>query len=145
MKSTLLVLLGFFVVSLAFAQTDDEKQIRITLNNYIEGSSYNQLAQLENAFAKNATLYLKNKENKALKLSPIEYVAFFKGKKKGTFNGRVGKILSIDIENDIATAKAEIVVAKAKTRYIDLFLLRKVEVEGWKIISKTATLSNVVK
>ena len=58
--------------------------------------------------------------------------------KQGKFNGRVGKILSVDQENDIAMAKAEILTKRGEIRYIDIFLLKKIEGE-WKIISKAAT------
>ena len=37
-----------------------------------------------------------------------EYISPFRKKEKGTYNGRTGTILAVDIESDIATAKAEI-------------------------------------
>ncbi|MEM6796142.1 MAG: nuclear transport factor 2 family protein [Acidobacteriota bacterium] len=44
----------------------------------------------------------------------------------------------MDRANDIATAKAEIRLANGGARYIDLFLLKRLQGE-WKIISKSAT------
>jgi len=118
-------------------QLSDKDKIEFTLNNYIEGSSYNNLEQLEGVFTENATLYLTvNGEFKSL--TPKEYVAFFKDAEKGKFNGRYGKVLSIEVVKDIATAKVEISIPERKMIYIDLLLLKKSE-NNWKIISKTAT------
>ncbi|MCX2679737.1 nuclear transport factor 2 family protein [Galbibacter sp. EGI 63066] len=114
----------------------DKDLIEKTLQGYIEGSSYNKLDMLESAFAKNATLYLTIKKEFKV-LTPKEYLTFFKGT-PGTFNGRRGKILDIDITGDIATAIAEILIPERKMRFIDLFLLKKIG-DDWKIISKTAT------
>ncbi len=115
----------------------EKELVKKTLQNYIDGSSYNNLEQIESAFTDNATLYL-TINNEFKQITPKEYVSFFKNRTHGEFNGRVGKILSIDIEKDIATAKIEIKIPKKRMRYIDLLLLRKTEM-GWKIISKTAT------
>ncbi|MGG6232257.1 nuclear transport factor 2 family protein [Tenacibaculum sp. SDUM215027] len=115
----------------------DKELIEQTLNNYIEGSSYNKLNILKESFSKDATLYLTGK-NGFKQYSPDEYANFFSPDKKGKFNGRIGEIISVDITNDIATAKVEILIPNRKWRFIDLFLLKKFA-NDWKIISKTAT------
>lgn len=139
MKKTILTLI--FILSFAVLQSQSitEEQIRVTLNNYIEGSSYNKKDQIIKAFANNATLYLLNKEGSFNTYTPEEYANFFKNREPDTFNGRVGKILDIAIDKDIATARVEIVISERKAKYIDLFLLKNIEGIGWKIISKTAT------
>lgn len=139
MKRTLLVLITLQFFAAMNSQSNDETQIRAVLTDYIEGSSYNKPDQIKKAFASNATLYLTNKEGEFKIFTPEQYTGFFKNRKPGTFNGRVGKILDIEIEKDIATARAEIVIAEHSSRYIDLFLLKNIDKEGWKIISKTAT------
>ena len=111
--------------------------IEQTLQDYIKGSSYNELELLESAFYNEATLYLTVRDE-FKKMSPKEYCLLFKGSAKGTFNGRYGKIQSIDIVKDIATATVEISIPARKWTFIDLFLLKKTT-QGWKIISKTAT------
>lgn len=116
----------------------EEASVKKALNNYINGSSYNKLAMLKSAFAENATLYLTMKDGEFKKLAPEDYVGFFKKGTPNKFNGRVGKILDVAIVKDIATAKVEILFSKGNLRYIDLFLLKKIDSE-WKIISKTAT------
>lgn len=116
----------------------DEVLIKHTLLNYIQGSSYNQIGRLMSAFSDDATLYLKDKNNLLKVISPSTYVSWFQEGVSGKFNGRFGKILSIDTEGDIATAKVEILIPNKNSRYVDLFLLSKKH-NGWKIISKTAS------
>ncbi|GGG12628.1 hypothetical protein GCM10011344_11680 [Dokdonia pacifica] len=109
-----------------------------TLQKYMDGSSYNKREMLLSAFADNATLYLTNRDGDFKRYSPSAYADFFKNDEKGTFNGRVAKILDITITKDIATAKVEIAGPNRAWVYIDLFLLKKFKNE-WKISSKTAT------
>jgi len=121
-----------------FSQNDSSrKQIRKTLQNYIDGSSYNKLETLKSAFATNATLYLTGRDG-FKRYTPEEYAGFFRNRKEGEFNGRYGKILFVDVLKDVATAKVEISIPKAGMVYMDLFLLKEIDGD-WKIISKTAT------
>jgi hypothetical protein len=120
-----------------YENKSDRFLVEKTLQNYMEGSSYNKLDILENVYTENATLYLSGRDG-FKRYTPKEYVAFFKNKKYGEFNGRIAKILAIEVTKDIATAKIEISIPDRKWVYIDLFLLKKNE-KGWKIISKTAT------
>ncbi|WP_062058256.1 nuclear transport factor 2 family protein [Aquimarina longa] len=118
----------------------EKKLVTKTIKKYINGSSYNKLDVLEQVFAKEATLYLTIKGDLKI-ITPKEYVAFFKGE-YGQSNGRIGKILSTVIHHDIATATVEILIPDRKLKFIDIFLLRKIENE-WKIISKTATMQHL--
>lgn len=120
------------------AQTE-ANQVRACLLNYINGTSYNQPEQIEKAFYDKANLYLSKPDQPVFLVPAKEYASWFNKGKPGEANGRTGKILSIDISNDIAIAKAEIIITARDLRYIDLFLLKKLEGE-WKIISKAATL-----
>lgn len=133
---TISVLFFIAIFQFSTAQTDRELVTK-TLQNYIEGSSYNKKDLLLSTFSDNATLYLTAKNGFKL-YTPTEYADFFKNSKVGEFNGRVGEILAIELQEDIATAKVEIFSPKKKWRYIDLFLLKKIDSQ-WKIISKTAT------
>lgn len=137
MKKVIVVCIVIFGFQISQGQTQTEA-IAKTLQKYMEGSSYNKLELLESAFTQNATLYLTGREGDFKRYTPKEYAAFFKNKKKGEFNGRVAKILAIEVIKDIATAKVEIAGSNRSWVYIDLFLLKKIEKE-WKIISKTAT------
>ncbi len=136
-----------FVLLIAFQnmQAQSEKSlVEKTIQNYINGSSYNLVAQLKSAFAKDASLYLKRKNSQMRIVSPETYTSWFNNASPGKFNGRIGKVLSIDVQGDIATAKAEILFTSKGTRYIDLFLLNKKK-DGWKIISKTASGGKTIK
>lgn len=136
MKTSINLFVILMTVYFSFAQSN-RALVTQTIQNYINGSSYNKVDILESTFSKNATLYLTFKgEEKVLTLN--EYVNLFRNNEYGTFNGRVGEILSIEVEGNIATAKAEILLPKAKSRFVDLFLLKKID-NQWKIISKTAT------
>ncbi|MGB0891073.1 MAG: nuclear transport factor 2 family protein [Flavobacteriaceae bacterium] len=116
----------------------NKNKIEKTLHNYMYGSSYNNKEQIKSAFILDATLYLTGRDGSFKKYTPQEYANFFKNKKSGEFNGRIAKILEVEITKDIATAKVEITGPERKWIYIDLFLLKKLNNE-WKIISKTAT------
>lgn len=122
------------------AQSESEEEaIRESLQSYIDGSSYNDAEKIVAPFYDDARMFLYHKEEPIYLLSPSEYAALFKNREKGKYNGRVGKILSVDQENDIALAKAEIVIEARKMRFIDMFILKKLE-GNWKILSKAATL-----
>ena len=136
MKKIALLVVLLFAIQISQAQSETSN-IEKTLQKYMEGSSYNKLDMLESAFTKDATLYLTGKDG-FKRYTPKEYSGFFKNKKYGEFNGRIAKVLAIEVVKDIATAKVEIAGPDRKWVYIDLFLLKKIE-NDWKIISKTAT------
>jgi hypothetical protein len=136
MKSFVFAFLLVCTAQFSNAQSEGSL-IEKTLQNYMDGSSYNKIPQLESAFAKDATLYLTGKDG-FKRYTPTEYAGFFTGKEPGEFNGRYAKILAIEVVKDIATAKVEIAFPERDMLYIDLFLLKKMG-NGWKIISKTAT------
>ena len=132
------IIILFLALSIHYSNAQSNHElVKKTLQNYIVGSSYNKLDLLESAFSEEATLYLNGRDGFKT-YSPKEYIGFFKNSKPGKFNGRYGEILEINVSDDIATAKAEILIPQRQWRYIDLFLLRKFQ-DGWKIISKTAT------
>ncbi|MEM5565114.1 nuclear transport factor 2 family protein [Psychroserpens sp. AS72] len=137
MKKIFLII-GFISLSTSiFAQTEVSK-IENTLLNYINGTSYNKSKLIEKAFYPNANLYLEKKDKTLWTVPAKEYASWYKNKKEGEFTGRIGNILSIDNFEGVATEKAEIIIPTSGVRYIDLFLLKKIENE-WKIISKTAS------
>lgn len=121
----------------AYAQTEEQK-ITLTLNDYIQGSSYNRTAQIKKAFYENAILVLEaGDKSQVRELSVPDYLALFTGK-PDVFNGRLGEIVAINRDGNVATAKVHITLPKRKVRYVDLLLLKKIG-DDWKIISKTAS------
>nr|WP_299071211.1 nuclear transport factor 2 family protein [uncultured Allomuricauda sp.] len=137
MKTQFLTLTLLLLTLSLFAQSEEEA-IRQTLQNYIDGSSYSDPELITSAFYEGADLFLSKKDQELWVLSPEEYANLFKNREKGKSNGRIGKILMVDYANNIASAKAEILIPKAGLKFIDIFLLKKLEGK-WKIISKAAT------
>jgi len=137
MQRILIILVLFCTTNILFAQTELE-QIHSTISDYIEGTSYSHVPQIKQAFYEEADLFLDNKD-KSLWVVPIsEYAGWFEKNEAGQFTGRLGNIISVDYFQNIATAKAEILLPKRNLRFIDLFLLKKIN-GVWKIISKTAS------
>jgi len=137
MKTSFLALV-FLTVSFTMTAQSEKEQIKATINKYIEGTSYNKPETIKEAFYKGANLFLSHKEKEIWIVSSEEYASWFEKKEQGKFNGRIGNILSINQENDIAMAKAEILAKGKDNRYVDIFLLKKIKGK-WKIISKAAT------
>jgi hypothetical protein len=138
MKSSKIALILVMVLfqSTVFAQTkhnkSEKEQIEETLMHYIEGTANGDTKRLQKAFHPNFNLY--SVANDSLKIwKGQEYIDNFKEGKK---SNRIGRILFIDIENDAATAKVEILMPERQRNYTDYFLLLKYESE-WKIIHKS--------
>lgn len=115
----------------------DDRQVAAVIQDYLQGSSYNRPEQLRRAFHPDARLYLSQGASGMREVGVDEYVGWF-SQNPGRFNGRFGRLISTQVEGNIATAKAEILIGKDQARFVDLFLLKKVGDE-WQVISKTAT------
>ncbi len=120
----------------AKGQSDEEK-VKIPLNDYMIGTSYNYPEQIKHAFTENAMLYL-TKDGKPWPRTPESYAAGFAKREAGKFNGRHAKLLRTKVYNDIAWAEIEIIIHSINARFIDVLILQKTDGE-WKIVSKTAT------
>ena len=135
----------FIFISLAAFSQNDEDLIRHTIQNYFNGTAYNYLDQIESAFHPDAELYLEKKDGTLWKITAAEYVALFKKGEPGKFGGRYSKILSIEIEGNLALVKAEILFPKVNKRYIDVFIMKEISEGKWLIISKAANWSYIKK
>ena len=134
-----LVFVFFAWTGQARAETTMTEQAAVAraVGLYLTGSSFNVQADLHRAFYPGGRLYLDGPDNTVREMSPQEYASLFPAEKQSQFNGRIGRLISLDITGQLATAKAEILMPKQGRRYVDVFLLRKMEGE-WKIISKSA-------
>ena len=131
------ILLAVFSLHQVLLSQSEIIPIENTLLDYIEGTSYNYPDQIQKAFYTDANLYLDNNDQ-GMRVVPIsQYIDWFKKGEQGKFNGRVGNILSVDYFGNVAYAKAEVLIPESSLRYIDLFILKKIN-NQWKIISKTA-------
>ncbi|UTW58994.1 nuclear transport factor 2 family protein [Kordiimonas sp. SCSIO 12603] len=131
------ILLAATAISFPGIATDEE-DIRKTLNHYIDGTSFSRPAEINQAFHETANLYLTKKDEPHWIVPSSEYAGWFGRRTPGTDTGRIGEIISMDIAGDTATAKVEILVPGRKMRYVDQFLVKKLDGE-WKIIAKTAS------
>ena len=138
-----LMVLGVFLSLVAFSQSDEDL-IRHTIHNYFNGTAYNHISQIEAAFHPEAELYLE-KDGKVWKISAAAYIDLFRKNEPGVFTGRYNKILSIDLEGNLAQVKAEILVPNFNRRFIDIFIVKKVSDSLWQIVSKAANSSAMKK
>jgi len=120
----------------SFANVENN-EIKKVLNNYIQGTSFNYPDKILSAFYSDANLLLEKKDKVVWRVPAQEYVTWFKQSNSGNFTGRIGEILNIEVSGSIATAKVEVLIPDKQRRFIDLFLLKKID-NNWKIISKTA-------
>ncbi len=137
-----LLTLAVFVPRVGFTNETgsepEDSQIRATIQKYIDGTSYNKPELIQEAFYEQANLFRSHPDREIWVVPISEYAGGFANREYGIFNGRTGKVLSVERTNDLATATAEILLPKGNARYVDVFLLKKLSGE-WKIISKAAT------
>jgi hypothetical protein len=128
------VMLVFMANNLS-AQTEIER-ITKPLMDYIEGTANGEPERLKRAFHPNFNLYFVTNDSLKIWIGK-EYID---GVKEGVKSNRIGKIVSIDYENDAATAKIEIDMPTRKRIYTDYLVLLKYE-GSWKIVHKVFTFS----
>lgn len=117
--------------------TDESLEIKLieeTLMKYIEGTSLGNKEKLNQAFHPDFNLYYVTEEDSLGVWSGAGYIAKVK---EGEKNSRQGRIISIDYENNAASAKVEILIPGWRV-YTDYFLLLKYE-GSWKIVHKSFT------
>ena len=140
MKVSRIIALGVFLMflSTSSAQTDNVKSeielITETLMHYIDGTANGEPDRLRKAFHPDFNLYSVTAEDSLRIWSGEDYVGRIEEGKK---SNRIGRIISIDLENDAAIAKAEILIPEWRV-FTDYFLLLKYE-GSWKIVHKSYT------
>lgn len=136
MKKVLLSLVLFCGILSVNAQTEIE-HISEVLMKYIDGTANGEPNKLKEAFHPDFNLFYVDNDSLSV-WSGKNYVGNIK---EGRKSNRIGKIISIDYENDAATAKVEIDMPDRKRLYTDYFLLLKMKGQ-WKIIHKSFTYKN---
>ena len=132
MKTLVCILL---LISSTLIQAQSEyAQIEKPLMDYIEGTANGEPDRLKRAFHPDFNLYF-IKDDKITVWSGKEYVGNISEGKK---SNRIGRIVSIDVENNAAVAKIEIDMPDRKRLYTDYLLLLK-EGGEWKIVHKSFT------
>lgn len=135
----ILLLLLFTAAQGAKAQTADNSASEIalitaTLTDYIEGTANGEPDRLRRAFHPDFNLYA---VTEADSLNIRDGEAYIANVKPGVKANRIGRIISIDYENNAAMAKVEIVMPNWRI-FTDYFLLLKYE-GSWKIVHKSYT------
>ena len=135
MKQIFVVFLLLVGISTLQAQQGEKALITETLMKYIEGSTNGKPDLLKEAFHPDLNLYYVRKGEFRV-WSGKDYIL---DTKEGQPTGEMGRILSIDYENNAAVAKVEIKDPKSEgPPYIDYFMLLKVEGK-WIIVHKMFT------
>lgn len=116
------------------AQTDDKTQIETRIKDlYFEGWMTGDTAKIGKAM--HATCHLKFfRDSTFSDISRADYLSRFKPRTKEA--GTEGRIVSLDITGNIASAKCELETPKAL--FTDYFNLIKTN-EGWFIVDKVST------
>ncbi|MBK8371898.1 MAG: nuclear transport factor 2 family protein [Saprospiraceae bacterium] len=134
-----LALIAVMIYSPLQAQTQSTshefEQISATLMDYIEGTANGEPERLRKAFHPDFNLYNVTRDSLWIR-SGEKYISNIKPGEKAN---RIGRIISIDYENDAAMAKAEIVIPGWRI-FTDYFLLLRYE-GSWKIVQKSYTWS----
>lgn len=135
MNKILIVLLVFISLHsekiYAQAAKSDLDQVTEILMDYIEGTANGQPERLRKAFHPDFNLYTVANDTLWTR-SGKQYID---NVKSGEKTNRVGRIISIDIEEDAAMAKVEIVIPNVRV-FTDYFLILKYE-GVWKIVHKS--------
>jgi len=139
---TLLISMAYAQASTAFSdasviKTEETVAIEAAINHYFDGSAYSDKTRLQQAFHSQARLYLEKADMPYWEVPVSDYINLYKEENQGKFNGRIGRILNMDIEGNLATVKAEILMPARQQRYIDMLLLKKLD-GVWQILSKSA-------
>jgi hypothetical protein len=136
MKKILTLSALLFIQLNLSAQNNDSAiaQIRETIMNYIDGTANGEPEKLRKAFHPDFNLYTVSDKDSLMIRSGEKYITNIK---PGEKSNRIGRIISIDVENNAAMAKAEIVVPNWRI-FTDYFLLLKYE-GAWKIVQKSYT------
>ncbi len=129
-----IISLSLVTITSLHAQTEDKTQIETLITDlYFEGWMTGDTAKIGKAM--HATCHLKFfRDNTFTDVSRADYLSRFKPRAKEA--GTEGRILSLDVTGNIASAKCELETAKAL--FTDYFNLIKTD-EGWFIVDKVST------
>ena len=136
MKTISLTTIFFFICVTIFGQenrSSEIQQISETLMLYIDGTANGKPQKLKKAFHPDFNLYTITNDSLWIR-SGKTYIS---NVKEGRKSNRIGRIITIDYENNAAMAKAEIVIPGWRI-FTDYFLLLKYE-GSWKIVQKSYT------
>jgi aldose sugar dehydrogenase len=134
MKKIMVLLLALVAMNVCVAQDAEKTAIKTLINDfYFEGWMTGDTTKLGRAM--HATCHLKSyRDNKFNDINRADYLSRFKPSAKTP--GTEGRIISLDVTGNIASAKCEIETPRAI--FTDYFNLIKTA-EGWYIVDKIST------
>ncbi len=144
MKRLALPILFFTLLSLPLSGQSEQDLITETINNFIYGTVYNYPDTIASAFYPGTRMFLYNGTDSVWSMTSEEYATLYSRRPQGTKNNRINRIISIDIEQDVAYAKLEVDIPSFGNRYHDLLLLKKILGE-WKIVAKCTSATPIPK
>lgn len=130
----LLLALVLFAVPLR-AQTADESAVRTTVESYLHGLKFNDVASLRKAFWPEARLFFVKRDGTLGQLTQEAWYAGF-AQAAGKEEEGTLQIVSVEVTRDIATVK--VVEDYPGSRYTDYLSLLRFD-GGWKIVNKVYT------
>ncbi len=136
-KTSQILLIISILLSLKLTAQTEFKRIHSTLMKYIEGTANGNPDKLREAFQKDFKLFLIDGDS----LKTLDGAGYINRVEKGKKYNRIGRIVSIDYENDAASAKIEVYFPERKKIATDYLLLLKIKGQ-WKIIHKLINLKN---
>lgn len=139
MKKLIILIIAFAAFQTIPAQ-DEFQKINKVLLDYLEGTANGEPDRVRNAFHKDLNLYHVKNDS----LVTWAGKGYVNNIKQGRKSNRIGRVVSIDYENDAAIAKIEIVMPQRKRIYTDYMMLLKVQGQ-WKIIHKSFTFRTYPK
>jgi hypothetical protein len=124
-----------------FADSPDEALVRETVQKYLHGLQYNDVASLKAAFLPEAKLYFVKKDGSLGQLSQEDWYKGFAASAGKKEEGDLA-ITSIDVTGDVASVKVrEDYPGSIYTDYVSLVKLP----EGWRIVNKIYTFEKKAK
>lgn len=131
----LVVLMVITTVAPLTANADDFAEIKSTIQKYFDGTEQGKLELLSEAFLPTAEIQYVLEDGTLGRLPFPEYLTRFT---QGRQTQRKGRLVSIDVTGNAATAKVEIFMASNDRVYTDYILMLKLA-GGWRISNKVAT------
>ena len=137
---TTLLLFAFGAANSQKQSPSEIQKISETIMLYIDGTANGEPDKLKKAFHPKFNLYSVTQEDSLRVWEGENYINRIK---EGQKSNRIGRIVAIDYDQNVATAKVEIIMPNRRV-VTDYFMLLKYQ-GTWKIIHKSYTIKNLVQ
>lgn len=126
-------ILALTIATIATAQsTSDEEKVRQTVQTYLHGLKFNDVASLREAFYPEANLYFVKKDGSLGQLTQEQWYKGFEASAGREEEGEL-KVVAVDVTGNAASVKVREEYAKSVyTDYVSLLKLGG----RWKIVNK---------